>query len=40
MRLFVALEIPPHLRDELDRRTRALRGGLPKARWVPPSSTQ
>lgn len=34
MRLFVALEIPPPLRDELDRRTKALRGGFPKARWV------
>jgi 2'-5' RNA ligase len=36
MRLFVAIEIPEYLRDELDRRARALRGKLPKARWVRP----
>lgn len=38
MRLFVALEIPRALRDELDRHCRALRGGLPKARWVRPEA--
>lgn len=38
MRLFVALEIPEHLRDELDRRARALRGELPRARWVKPQA--
>lgn len=38
MRLFVALELPEHLRDELDRRTHALRGKLPKARWVRPQA--
>ncbi len=36
MRLFVAIEIPSEIRLELERRTSALRSGLPKARWVKP----
>lgn len=38
MRLFVALEIPERLREELERRARSLRGPLPKARWVRPQA--
>ncbi len=38
MRLFVALEVPPEVRRELDRRSRDLRAGLPKARWVRPEA--
>lgn len=34
MRMFVALEIPQHLRDELERRARVSSAGLPKARRV------
>ncbi len=36
MRIFVALEIPQTLRDELERRSLAARRGRPKARWVRP----
>lgn len=36
MRLFVALEIPRTLRDELERRSLSARHGRPKARWVRP----
>ncbi len=36
MRLFVAIDIPSEIRDELERRTSALRPSLPKARWVKP----
>lgn len=38
MRLFVSLEIPEHHRELLDRRARALRGELPKARWMRPQA--
>ncbi len=38
MRLFVAIEVPLALREELERRVRALRGELPKARWVRPEA--
>lgn len=38
MRLFVALEIPRHLRDELGERARSSGRGLPKARWVRPEA--
>jgi 2'-5' RNA ligase len=38
MRLFVALEIPRHLRDDLERRARAAIAALPKARWVRPEA--
>ena len=36
MRLFVAIDIPPEIQGELERRTAALRSSLPKARWVKP----
>ncbi len=38
MRLFVAIEIPSEIRLELERRTKALRSDLPKARWVKPGA--
>lgn len=38
MRLFVALEIPLALRQELERRATALRRDLPKASWVRPEA--
>ena len=36
MRLFVAIDVPSEIRRELERRTAAIRAGLPKARWVKP----
>lgn len=36
MRLFVALEIPRSLREDLERRSISARHGRPKARWVRP----
>lgn len=36
MRLFVALEIPAAVREELDRRAEAFRRSAPPARWVRP----
>ncbi len=36
MRLFVAIEIPSEIRDQLERRTLAARKDLPSARWVKP----
>lgn len=38
MRLFVAFEVPPEVREALDRRTRQARNRLPKARWVRPEA--
>ena len=34
MRLFVALEVPPEIRQTVDKRTLDVRSELPKARWV------
>ncbi len=38
MRLFVALELPTDVRQELDQRTRRARSGLPRARWLGPEA--
>ncbi len=35
MRLFLAIDLPPQLRAEVERRTAGLRPRLPAARWVP-----
>lgn len=38
MRLFVALEVPRGLRDEVFERARRAQAGRPKARWVRPEA--
>lgn len=35
MRLFVAVELPDEIKDELDRLAASLRGAAPHAKWVP-----